>query len=178
MADVISKLREKGWSEEEVMKALELIHAEDKKEKHIHMKKSMNITLYWMVLLILTLANFFISIVMIPFLLVLETFQVMIILGAVGIVFGLVFNHLIRDIEHVETKHNVAAAIFIPSLAIINIFVVVTVANAMAERLRFDAWENPVLIAAIYALAFVLPYLLTSVKEYARNKARMEQVVK
>ena len=171
MPAITDNLKEKGWSEEEIEKALQIMHAEEKQQKHIHIKKDMNRTIYWTVLLALTIGNFLISIIMIPFLLVLETFQVEVIVTVIGLVFGSLFSLIIRDIEHIEPKHHLAAAVFIPAIAIINIFVMVSVANTFSLRMDFDTTKNPVIVSIFYVGAFLVPYIIGALKDFVKTRS-------
>ncbi|MCX6706619.1 MAG: hypothetical protein NT001_00570, partial [Candidatus Woesearchaeota archaeon] len=101
------RLVEKGWAEDEIKKTMNMVYGEGKQEKHIEYKKEMNKVVYWATLLVLTIANFLISIVLIPFLLVMKPYQLGMIAGLLGFMFGLMFNLIVRDIEHIETKHHV-----------------------------------------------------------------------
>lgn len=166
------KLMGRGWAEEEAERTMQLIHSEEKKLKHIEYKISMNFIVYWTVLLVLTLANFVISIILVPFLLILKPFLVELIVAFLGIIFGLLFNLVIRDIEHIETKHHLAAAVFIPAIAIINIFVVVSIANSIAERIRIPLQQNPVFVSVVYVFMFLLPYGISSFREFLRMRRK------
>ncbi|MFO8016377.1 MAG: hypothetical protein R6U32_04685 [Candidatus Woesearchaeota archaeon] len=171
MAETIKdRMIRRGWPEEEAEQAMQIINSEEKKEKHKHFKMSMNFVVYWTVLLVLTLANFVISIVLVPFLLVLKPFLVEMIVAVMAIIFGLLFNLVVRDIEHIETKHHVAAAVFIPAVAIINIFIMVNIANTIAERIDLSLQQNPVFVSLIYAAVFLLPYGFTSLREYLKSR--------
>lgn len=171
MADNLKeRLIRKGWAEEEAEKTMQIMHSEEKKLKHAHYKVKMNFVVYWTVLLVLTLANFVISIVLVPFLLVLKPFLVEMIVAVLGIVFGLLFNLVVRDIEHIETRHHVAAAVFVPAIAIINIFVMVSIANSMAVRINITALQNPVFIAVVYAAAFLIPYSANSFRDFLKMR--------
>ena len=61
------RLADKGWSQEEIDKTMHIMHDPDKKEKHLKFAKDMNWVIYWTVLLVLTISNFLVSLVLIPF---------------------------------------------------------------------------------------------------------------
>jgi len=152
-------LLEKGWSKEEVEKALETLYREEpKKEKH---RKKMNRILYWSTLILVIIANTIVSIVMVPFLLVLSHASLYFIVAVLGLTFGALFNLLIRDIEHVDPRHHVIAGIFLPTIAIINIYVMVNFANRFNEALQISPiHQNPIIVSAVYVIAFLLPYII------------------
>jgi hypothetical protein len=169
------RLVEKGWAEDEIKKTESMVYGEGKQEKHIGFKEEMNKIVYWTTLLVLTIANFLISLVLIPFLLVMKPYQLGIIVGLLGFMFGLMFNLIVRDIEHIETKHHVAAAVFIPTLALINMFVMVSISNNLSTRLSLQIHENPWLISVIYVAAFLVPYIYSELIE-AKNRMRRLEV--
>lgn len=175
MADLRERLLSRGWAQEEVDKAMGIMHSEEKKLKHMKYNVNISFVVYWTVLLVLTISNFLVSMMLVPFLLVMKPFMVEITVGIMGFVFGLLFNHVIRDIEHIEAKHHIAAAVFIPAVAIINIFVVVNVANAIAARIRLPLQQNPIFISVIYVAMFILPYGFTLIKDSVRRKPRQMQ---
>jgi len=158
------RLLKKGWKEEEIDKTLVMLHGSGKQEKHLSFKKEVNITLYWTTLLLLTVCNFLISIILIPFLMVTKPFQLDITFGVLGFVFGLFFNHIIRDVEHIEVRHHLIAAVFIPAVALINVFIMVNVANSFADKFAFARHQNPVFVSLIYIAAFLVPYVIGLVR--------------
>jgi len=158
------KLREKGWSEEEIAKTVSMMQSPEKLEKHMPAQRRMSLNLYWMLLILLAVINFFVSVALIPFLLVLKVGQLEIIMAVVGIAFGMLFNLLIWDIEHIETKHHLLAALFLPALAIISITLIVFASNRLATEIKGGMQQNPIIIAGIYVFAFLLPYLISLAK--------------
>jgi len=124
----------------------------------------MNKIVYWISLLVLVICNLAISLFLIPFLLIMEQNFVYIIVSVLGLIFGLLFNFLIHNIEDLEHKHHVTAMILVPLLAIINLYIVVTVSNNIDKIIKIDIQHNPLLIAGFYVLFFVIPYFITEVK--------------
>lgn len=166
------RLRSRGWAEEELDKATNIMHSEEKRLKHIQYDVSMNFVVYWTVLLVLTLANFVVSILLVPFLLILKPFLLELIVAVLGLIFGLLFNLVTRDIEHIETKHHLTAAVFIPAVGIINIFVVVSVANSIATKIKIPLVQNPVFTSIVYATFFLLPYGYSSFREFLKRRKK------
>ncbi|MCX8146963.1 MAG: hypothetical protein N3D84_00670 [Candidatus Woesearchaeota archaeon] len=146
-----------------------MLYSEGKAEKHLEFKKRFNFTVYWTVLLVLTIGNFLISVILIPFLLVFKPVHLALIVSILGIIFGLMFNLIIRDIEHIEKEHHLIAAIFIPSIALINIFVMVNIANNLAARLKLPAHENAFLISLLYVIVFIIPYVFSEIKDFLKK---------
>lgn len=164
IAELKERLREKGWSLEEINNALDIINSEEKKKKHFVFKQSSNRVLYWMSILVLITINILVSAVLIPFLVVLKGFALYLIIILIALVFGLVFNFLISDIEYLEKKHHVFAAILIPLIAVINLFLIVNVSNKLSSIFKINIQTNPITISIIYVIVFLLPYLLSGAK--------------
>ena len=121
--------------------------------------------LYWLTILILIIANLIVSVVLVPFLLVVATLPFYLVVISLGLVFGLVFNHLLTDIENLETRHHITAVILLPLLAIINLFIMIGAANRLAFFLELGNYEDPVFVSLIYVLFFILPYLVAIIRQ-------------
>ena len=171
------RLIERGWSEAEAQHAHNIVSDPDRQQKHLPMKQDMSLILYWMVLTVLTVCNFLIAVVLIPFLLVLTPLQVIFIVLVLGLVFGLLFNLLIFDIEHVELKHHYAAAVFIPAMAILTMYLMTSVANKFAVRIQSGGHESPFIIGLVYVVSFLGPYGVSLIKLYLRKKQEKQTVM-
>jgi hypothetical protein len=144
-------LREKGWKKRDIKKALKIISETKKHPKIILFDK----LIYWISLVFAVLANFIVAISLIPELIVLRGMVLYTVVATLGISFGLLFELLIRSMEHMKTKHHILLGILIPALAVIN-FIIVT--DNMG-RFGFENSQNPAIIGVLYTLSFILPYV-------------------
>lgn len=151
-------MAERGWTKEEVEQALGMLYSEGKQEKHLSYQKRLNRVVYWSALMLLAMANFVISVILVPFILTLGEWQLSLTLFILGLTFGLIFNHLVNDIEHLETHHEYLAVIFIPAIGIMNMFIMATLANRVAQTLGLPVHENPLFISTVYVIGLLLPY--------------------
>ena len=141
MQNLIKRMEKRGWSKKEILEAVGKIH----KAKQLKTSETrfLEKRIYWVLLVVIIAANFAISIALIPILMVLRGIFLYFVIITLGIVFGLLFELVIRSMEHLEKKHHALLAIFIP------------------------------IIALIYAVSFVLPYLvykyLLKVEYYAKE---------
>ena len=158
---IIKELKKKGWSEEDIKKADEIIAArrlQDKSKSYAHSNK----LLYWSAFILVVIGNFIISMALIPFLLVLNKATLDIIVIIIGFSFGLFFNLILKDIEGIEKHHHAITGFGIPALALLNFFIMTRMANALNNVLKLTVIrENPFTVAAIYTVAFILPYFWT-----------------
>ncbi|MBW3023123.1 hypothetical protein KY308_03390 [Candidatus Woesearchaeota archaeon] len=158
------KLLEKGWKEDEIEHALSIIKPSESKSQ-IFIQRT-NPILYWSALIISIIGNFLIAVALIPFLLVLSSFQLYIVIAVLAISFGAMFNLLINTIEALDPAHHVIAGVFIPALAVITIFVMVNVANRLSFVLESPIHQNPIFVSFAYVVAFVLPYAYTKFTDF------------
>ncbi|MBS3115926.1 hypothetical protein J4482_04900 [Candidatus Woesearchaeota archaeon] len=158
------RLAEKGWSRDEIMKAANILHGKDDPGK-IYFQKQMNPVVYWLTLIISIVANMVVSVVLIPFLLtVKDALTLYFIIGLLALTFGFFFNLLLTDIENVDPKHHVIAGVFIPALAVINIFIVINVTSVLDKvLLGGQLTQNAFVIAIVYVVAFIAPYLVNKI---------------
>jgi len=164
------KLREKGWSEEEIQHALSIMHSDDGKGRRIMFVRKMNPILYWTALIVAIIGNFIISIALIPILLVLSNYQLYLVIAVLAVSFGAMFNLLIHTIEYVDPTHHIIAGIFIPSVALITIFIMVNIATKIGNVIQNPIHENPFIIGLFYVFFFMIPYSITKVIDIRRAR--------
>ncbi|MFH2028212.1 MAG: hypothetical protein ABIJ08_03675 [Nanoarchaeota archaeon] len=156
MSDLYQRLKAKGWSSEDIQKAMRIINkAKEKKPRRIQILDAM---IYWFVLIIAIVGNLIISIALVPFLLEFHSFFLYVIIAILALVFGFFFDLLIRDIESLEQKHVIIAGLFIPALALINIFYIAQFSNYVSVTLNLNNAHNPFLVSLVYVTAFSSPY--------------------
>ncbi len=139
-------------------------------QRKVEFGKTPHNIVYWSTLLLLLVCNFVISIVLIPFILALTGFKFYLLIILLGFIFGFLFNILIQDIEHIGTHHHVFAIIFMPLVAVINIMIMIGVANKIAEIIGLLIYQDPFLPALVYTLVFLLPYAGTMLLKEMQEK--------
>lgn len=155
----IERLKRKGWTSEEITKASNIID-----QRKIHDKSKTFVfsqhAVYWGLVFVIFLGNFLISLSLIPFLLVLDTISLDIIIVVLGFGFGSLFTLVLLDLKTVARGHIIVASLLIPLLALVNFYMMVTIANAINNVLNLGGTpDHPIRIAVIYLVAFVIPYL-------------------
>lgn len=158
--EVKHKLRKKGWPEHEIGHAEKIIEAGIQKTKYKH---GLDLFVYWTALVVTLLGNIAVSFILIPFLFMVEGIFLHVIIFVAAALFGLVFNILIKDIDNMETHHHLIAGIFIPIIALVNVFIIVRFSNVLASQVAFldIPKTEPLPVAIIYVLGFVLPYVVS-----------------
>lgn len=135
------------------------INLEYNREHYIQYAKQSSRIMYWLVLLLLTICNFLIFAFLVPFMLILKATHLFLIVGTIGFVFGLIFNFLINDIEHLEPKHHKFAAAFIPSISVLNIFMLVSIQQFLRGFYSYTNLDK-YYASFIYIVLFMIPYAL------------------
>ena len=159
------RLLEKGWTEEEIEKTVGLIYSKENVEKHEELMTASHPIIYWVGLVVAIIGNLLLAVTLIPFLMILNSVQIYIILGIVGFVFGSMFNHIIRDIEHVDQSHHIVAGVFIPAIALVTVYVMASVANRFNELINNPNPHNAVFLSIIYLVTFSAPYFIYKLKD-------------
>lgn len=159
-----TRLLEKGFSKNEAKRTIDIIKkAEEKKSKKI---KFLDATIYWVLLIVAIIGNMVLSIILIPFLLAFKKIPLYFIIILLAMLFGFLFDQLIRDIENLENKHIITAWIFIPALAIINTYYMASFTNHLTNTLGLPlAIHSPIIISITYVFAFTVPYILHNLLE-------------
>lgn len=151
-------LRKKGWTAEEINHAERVIEERSMHDKSKSMVFS-NRLVYWAVIFLMIIGNFMISMLLIPFLLTLNTLALDVIIVVMGLGFGALFNLVIVDVSHIDKKHHLAAGIIIPVLAFVNLFFMVKASNALIDVFGLGiVRDSSISISVLYVIAFMIPF--------------------
>jgi hypothetical protein len=133
----------------------------DPEKYNLHHKQGARMS-YMIFLLILTVCNFLIFIGLVPLLLFIKSDLLVLILAGVGLIFGMLFLYLVRDIEHLEPKHHLFAVFYIPVLSIVNIILLMLMGRLIKSQQDYQDYTI-IYASAIYVAMFLLPYALNQV---------------
>ncbi|MBW2970994.1 hypothetical protein KY320_02435 [Candidatus Woesearchaeota archaeon] len=128
-------------------------------ERYIKHSKSSAIVVYWLTLLAMGLFNFLIFLALVPFMILLSYGQLILVVAAIGLLFGMIFSFLIVGIEHLNKKHYNFAAVFIPLLAVIDIVVLMNI-GLLLKGVSLERGQQVINASIVYVCCFALPYLL------------------
>lgn len=150
-------LRSKGWSEQEIKRAEETLKRSDE-QKHPALA-FLEKAVFWGLLFITLLGIFLMTLVIIPLLLTLTTFEVLFILLILGLCLGALFSLIVNDIEWLERKHHVSALILLGIVALANVWFI----TARTEGLDLALGGQPhsgLLLGSVFAVALLFPQVL------------------
>lgn len=147
-------LIEKGWTKEDISQAIGIIERA-KKSRHPKIK-ILDRAVYWLSLLLAVIGNLIISVALLPFLLALSGMQLYLIIIALGLAFGLLFELLVRGIENLEAMHHLFLGIIVPIAAVINFIIV---SDNAKKIIGVENPQNSIIAGSAYAAAFIMPYI-------------------
>ncbi len=153
------ELLQKGWREEELRKAERIL---DSASKHdVFFSK----IVFWSAMLVIVFANLLVSLLLIPFLIALNSAVLYAIVALLGATIGFLYNFLITDIGLLEKKHHRTASVIVPLIGVANVVVMVLVSNKFIESLKLNnPPHNPWFIALVFCAAFILPYVVDQLR--------------
>ena len=155
------QLKKKGWSEDDIKKAEQIIESRYRHDKSKSIPTS-NRIVFWTLFTVILIANFLISLTLIPFLLVLNKTGLDFIIVVIGVAFGILFTFMI-NLAHISRRHHIIAGTIIPIVAIINFILITYLANVMNNVLQLtEVRQNPLIIGIIYVIAFIAPFIIDS----------------
>ena len=153
------ELSGKGWSEEEIHHAEKTLERADLQD--VHFSK----IVFWSALLVIIFANIIISLIFIPFLVAFKSTILFAVIILMGGLIGFLYNFLITDIGHLEKKHHILAGILVPIIALVNMIVMVTIANNFILEIKANnPPHDPLIVSLVFLGAFILPFIIDRIR--------------
>lgn len=136
-----------------------------KRKHHMYPKESQRV-FYIISLIVLIIASFIGSMVLIPLLLFFD--KIGFLLVFTGLIFGMFFSYVVLDLQHVDKRHHTWLFFIIPVIAVLNVVYINVLAGEAAARFSIGFEHNPFILGIYYVGGFIVPYLIT--KLYQRLK--------
>lgn len=128
--------------------------------------RTLDSALYWVLLFIAIIGNFVVSVVLVPFLLILKGFALYFSLFFIGASFGWVFGFILHSLEKLQKEQHIIWSIFIPCLALINVGIFAVLSNKLIILLKLSTPpHNPFFVGAFYVLGYVLPGAISHLRK-------------
>jgi len=173
MKSINENLKKRGWDDEEIERALNILKfGKSNQKNYYHFSQK---TVYWIALIVLIIINIILSIMLVPFMITVKHSVVYIFIIIFGIGFGYIFNFLLEDIEFTDPKHHIVAGLFIPAIAIINIYIAVSLTDYFLVLMEFPYTYNPLITSIIYVTSFMMPYLYSRIPTFIDNLLKIEK---
>ncbi len=159
---LVEKLRQKGWSEQDIQQAISILSSPSSSTRSWK-------SLYWLALIMSLLANFFISIIVVPFILLIPTNWKYLIVFVIALSFGALFNSLLNEIESQGGAY-ILSSLFMPALVLANAYFMIRILGLLSRYttlFRFTSFTASSIVT-IYSLVFLIPFIIQKIKENVR----------
>ncbi|HSU72742.1 MAG TPA: hypothetical protein VLJ21_02745 [Candidatus Binatia bacterium] len=158
-------LASKGWQPHHIDRAISVLQSSASiKSDSVRLLDSV---IYWIALALAVLGNFVLSIALIPVLLAFSDIALLISTAIAAILFGMVLDFVLREIEQLRHTHLIIPELFIPAIALINVYIITNLSNNVALALNLSTTHNPWVVSIIYMICFVIPHF---VLKWSRSK--------
>lgn len=163
MEKLKEKISGKPWPVHEKKRAIEII--DQASEKKTGVLRFLDEFVYFFLLFTGIIGNFFISVVLVPLMLILTGFYLYASLFLIGIAFGALINQIILEIQKIEERRHFVPGILMAVIALINIYIMTKLANVLEAKLGLlTSVHNPWAVSVVYVLAFLIPHIYTEYK--------------
>ncbi|MBI4142194.1 hypothetical protein HY484_04670 [Candidatus Woesearchaeota archaeon] len=170
MEELKEKLSSKGWNKREIEKTITILQQAHKKKTNWTL--FLDELLIWISILIAIIGNFVLSVILVPFLIIMKGTMLYLTIMIMGTAFGIIFTLLLRAIEKIELQKHIMTGIVIPVIGLINMYIIARLSNQLIIQLQLKTTEhNPALVSMVYIFAFLVPYLVTYyLQEFKREQ--------
>ncbi|MGM5480925.1 MAG: hypothetical protein ACQESE_00795 [Nanobdellota archaeon] len=168
-----TKLKEKGWSDEEIEHAKEVFEKAEE-NKHPHMKALERGT-YWMLLIIIIGGAIGGAYLMEPLLIAMNKIQAIASILILGGLFGSLASVLVKDIEHAQVHHHIIISAVIPVSSIITSIIITHNVRTLKDIFTTIANHNPYILGVSFAIAALIPYSIFTIQEHKRSQQKTKQ---
>ncbi|MFH0701141.1 MAG: hypothetical protein V2A62_01760 [Candidatus Woesearchaeota archaeon] len=149
------RLLKKGWPEAEVRRVEAAFKSSENKNRVFSR------VVFWTMIIVIIIANLIISLVLIPFLVFLNSWALYSVTALLGVMIGFVYNFLITSVKHLKWHHHLLSGIILPLIALANMVLVVLVSNRYVEKSLLTQDNNPWIIGIVFVVAFILPAVVS-----------------
>jgi hypothetical protein len=165
--ELLKKMRQKGWSEEELTRAHSVFSKSEQTKSTRH--KFLDKLVLWGAFVIMFAGNTVALIALMPFFVIFPNTIIYVVAALIGLCFGFLYELILRDVQHTfHGHHHALAFILLPYLAIVGAIIILGYANAHLPNL-FHYERHPILIGFIYVIGFLIPYIVMVYKNKLRD---------
>lgn len=155
---LISRLKEKNWTESDIAKTVGIIER--------HKKTAINLELqYYTILLLTILGNVLASILVIPIIVKFnqEFFLVYLFIAIIALVFGILINYALSELELLDDSYSTLILLFVVFIIIFNSVSLLDLSNVITQNILLSIGKDyallePFGIGLIYFFAYMIPW--------------------
>ncbi len=75
------------------------------------------------------------------------------------------FDRILKSIEKMQEQHYFVGWLLIPSLALINFYIIVALTNKLQLLIKFKPMHSPAFVSLVYVAAYITPFVIHQVLE-------------
>jgi hypothetical protein len=159
MMDLKGNLQKKGWSQPEIYRVMRSLHRGTEQERYFTQ------VLFFSTILLVIFSNIFVMVGVLFLAIIMPSWFIMCLMAIFGIIIGIIYDYLMRDIAHIESHHHFVAGSVIPLIAIMNTFVIVYASEGISSDLGLSVNQDPVMSTIIFIIALIIPSFVRRVKQ-------------
>lgn len=157
------KISGKPWPVHEKKRTIDIINQAS--EKKTGTLLFLDEFVYFFLLFTGIIGNFFISVILVPLMLILTGFYLYAALFLIGLAFGALINQIILEIQKIEERKHFIPGLLMAAIALINIYIMTNLANILEAKLGLlTPMHSPIAASIVYVLAFLIPHIYTGYK--------------
>lgn len=148
------RLREKGWSEAEIQHAQKIV-SRAKRHKHPH-QDVLNETIFWGMLILAGSTMVAVTYWILPLFIISTDSILYPILIIIGLSFGMLINHVIKDLDHLKLHHHIILSATLPIIGLVSFL---SVLGRIDDATALGGNTHSALLSSIvFIVSFLLPY--------------------
>ncbi len=158
---LLQKMKEKGWSEEELEHA-RLIFLQNR-HKHSIFHPKYDFFMHWALFGIFLICNLVVFLKMLPLIIILNNPISYFFLAMLGFGLGAIFDLVVSDLNHLEKHHHFFISLIIP---VMTIFLFIVSMYIIQQNYPFLSTLiiHPLSLSLTYAVCFMLPYYFRQIR--------------
>lgn len=149
--DLKGNLEKKGWSQPEIYRAMRALHRGTEQEKYFTQ------VLFFSTILLVLFSNIFVMVGVLFLAIIMPAWFIMCLMAIFGVIIGIVYDYLIRDIAHIEKHHHFIAGSVIPLVAVMNSFIIVYASQGISQDLGLNVAQDPVMTSVVFIVFLLIP---------------------
>ena len=147
------RLKEKGWSEKEIKHTQKILH-KIKRRKHPH-HNLLNESIFWGLLFLVISTIIGVSYWISPLFVYSKNSILYSILIIIGLSFGVLFSHIIKDLDHLKAHHHIIISVSLPASGILGFLTILGRINITEAQ---GIPRGALLSSIIFIISYLTPY--------------------
>ena len=152
-------IEKETWHEDEIRRAAKII-LDTERGKH-SLIRLLDEVVHWLLLLIVIFGNAIIAGVLIFVSAMLNIVYFYIILMAIALIFGVLIDHPLKDIERLDKGKHFLTKLMMPLLAILNIYIMIGMKNVIEHYSKLSFALNALAAGITYSVLFISPHIMS-----------------